>query len=80
MNFKDDTYAQMPAAAYPSLTADEEVCHQEVSHVFYCMQCDLQFQMDIAVTSRNESHELDAGVARVRLNPRIRLEREEELQ
>ncbi|HEX9132777.1 MAG TPA: hypothetical protein VF844_10835 [Ktedonobacteraceae bacterium] len=76
MNFKDDTYAQMPAAAYQSLTADEEVSHQEVSHVFYCMQCDLQFQMDMAVTGGNGSLEIDAGIVRVRLDPRIKLERE----
>jgi hypothetical protein len=80
MNSKDDTLAQTSTVAGPSLVADEQISHQEVSHVFYCMQCDLQFQMDIAVTSRNELHELDAGVARVRLNPRIRLERGEELQ
>lgn len=49
---------------------------QEVSHVFHCMQCDLQFQMDMAITSRKGSHAIDAGVVRVRLDPRIKLERE----
>ena len=58
------------------MDADEEVSHQEVSHVFYCMQCDLQFQMDMAVISRIGSHEIDAGVVRVRLGSHIRLERE----
>lgn len=76
MNSSDTTSAQTPSAAYPSLAADEEVNLQEVSHVFHCMQCDLQFQMDMAVTSRNGSHEIDAGVVRVRLDPRIKLERE----
>ncbi len=76
MNFKDDTYAQTPAAAYPSLAADEDVILKEVSHVFHCMQCDLQFQMDIAVTSSNGSHKIDAGIVRVRLDPRIKLEQE----
>ncbi len=76
MNSKDDTFASIPTEAYPSMAADEEVSHQEVSHVFYCMQCDLQFQMDMAVSSRNGSHELATGVVRVRLGPRIRLERE----
>jgi hypothetical protein len=63
-------------AIEPSMAASEDVSHQEVSHVFHCMQCDLQVQMDIAVTSRNGSHEIDAGVVRVRLDPRITLERE----
>lgn len=76
MNSRDDTFAQTPTAADPSMAADEEVSRQEVSHVFHCMQCDLQFQMDMAVTSRNGSHEIDAGVVRVRLDPRIKLERE----
>lgn len=76
MNSRDDTFAQTPAAADPSMATGEEVSHQEVSHVFHCMQCDLQFQMDMAVTSQNGSHEIDAGIVRVRLDPRIRLERE----
>jgi hypothetical protein len=76
MNFKDDTYAQTPAAAYPSLVADEDISHQEVSHVFHCMQCDLQFQMDMAMISSNGSYEIDAGIVRVRLDPRIKLEQE----
>ncbi len=80
MNSKDDTFAQTSTEAYPSIAADEEVRHQEVSHVFYCMQCDFQFQMDKAVTNRNGPQELDAGVVRVRISPHIRLEREKELQ
>ena len=77
MNSKDDTFALTPTAADPSTAANEVVNHQEVSHVFHCMHCDLQFQMDMAITSRNGSHEIDGGVVRVRLDPRIRLEREE---
>lgn len=76
MNSRDETFAQTSTAADPSMATGEEVSHQEVSHVFHCMQCDLQFQMDMAVTSQNGSHEIDAGIVRVRLDPRIRLERE----
>jgi hypothetical protein len=72
----NDTSAQMPAAVQPPVAAEESVDHQEVSYVFQCMQCDLQFQMDMAITSRKGSHEIDAGVVRVRLDPRIKLERE----
>jgi hypothetical protein len=75
----NDTSAQMPAVAQPPVAAEESVDHQEVSHVFHCMQCDLQFQMDIAVTSHRGSEEIDEGVIRVRLDPRIKLEREAEL-
>ena len=67
---------QASVAALPPGTAVEDVQHQEVSHVFHCMQCDLQFQVDMEVTSHRESHEIDEGVVRVRLDPRIRLERE----
>ena len=72
----NETSAQMPAAVQPPVAAEESVDHQEVSHVFHCMQCDLQFQMDMAITSRKGSHAIDAGVVRVRLDPRIKLERE----
>ncbi len=72
----NDTLAQMPGTVQPPLAAEEGIDHQEVSHVFHCMQCDLQFQMDMAVTSHEGSQEIDKGVIRVRLDPRIRLERE----
>ena len=72
----NETSAQMPAAVQPPVAAEERVDRQEVSHVFHCMQCDLQFQMDMAITSRKGSHAIDAGVVRVRLDPRIKLERE----
>ncbi len=68
--------AQTPIVTRPSGPAEERVEHQEVSHVFHCMQCDLQFQMDLAVTSHEGSQEIDEGVLRLRLDPCIRLERE----
>ena len=48
MNSSDTTSAQTTATAYPSLAADEDASLQEVSHVFSCMQCDLQFLVDMA--------------------------------
>lgn len=72
----NDISAQVPAAVQPPVAAEESVDRQEVSHVFHCMQCDLQFQMDMAITSRKGSQEIDEGVIRVRLDPRIKLERE----
>ncbi len=72
----NDTSAQMLVAVQPPVAAEESVDRQEVSHVFHCMQCDLQFQMDMAITSRKGSHEIDTGVVRVRLDPRVKLERE----
>ncbi len=77
MNSSNNTSTQTPIVANPSLAADKNFSLQEVSHVFHCMQCDLHFQMDIAITSRNGSHEIDTGVVRVRLDPRIKLERED---
>lgn len=70
--------AHAQVVAHPSRRSDESVNHQEVSHVFHCMQCDLQFQIDIAVTSRKGSHGVEEGVVRLRLDPSIRLQREEE--
>ena len=72
----NDTSAQMPAAVQPPVAVEESVDRQEVSYVFQCMQCDLQFQMDMAITRRKGSHEIEEGVIRVRLDPRIKLERE----
>ncbi len=51
--------------------------HQEVSHFFHCMQCGLHFQIDLVVANHEGSREIDAGVIRVRLDLRIRLERED---
>jgi hypothetical protein len=58
-----------------SRAAEEGVEHLEVSHVFHCMQCDLHFQVDLEVARSAGSQEIDTGVVRVRLDPRIRLER-----
>jgi hypothetical protein len=80
MNVKDDTYTQTPASVYPSLVDDEDVSLQEVSHVFHCMQCDFEFQMDMAITSSNGSPEKDAWIVHVRLDPHLKLERETLLQ
>ena len=76
MNSSDTTSIQAATAGDSFLSSDEEVSLQEVSHVFYCMQCDLQFQMDMAITSRNGSRERDALAVRIRLDPRINLKRE----
>ncbi len=76
MNSSVDTSTQTHTSAYPSLAANEEASQQEVSHVFHCMQCDLQFQVDMAVTRNNGSHTIDKEIVRVRLDPHIKLERE----
>jgi quercetin dioxygenase-like cupin family protein len=60
-----------------SRASEESIEHQEFTHVFHCMQCDLQFQMDLDVASHEGSQEIDAGVIRVRLDPHIKLERED---
>jgi hypothetical protein len=73
---RNDTSTQMPAVVEPSVATEESVDHQEVSHVFNCMRCDLQFQMDMAITSRKGSHVIDSGIIHVRLDPRIKLVRE----
>lgn len=74
---RNEGSAHMQFVVKPLVGADTGADYQEVSHVFHCMQCNLQFQMDIAVTSRKGTHEIDEGVVRVRLDPRIKLEREE---
>jgi hypothetical protein len=76
MNVKDDAYAQMPVSANLSQATGEEISFQEVSHVFHCMQCDLEFQVDMAMASSNGSNERDAGIVCVRLDPHSKLERE----
>ena len=58
-----------PITVLPSMAADDGVSYQETSHVFKCMQCDLQFQTDIAVVRRNGSHEIEEDMIRVRLDP-----------
>ncbi|HYL42527.1 MAG TPA: hypothetical protein VEU97_03990 [Ktedonobacteraceae bacterium] len=73
---RNNTYAHMPAAVQLPSTAEENVEHWEASRVFYCMQCDFQYQMDRAVTGRKGSDEIDEEIVRVRLDHRTRLERE----
>lgn len=64
----------------PTIIPDDHRHYQETSHVFHCMECDLQLQMDIAVHSHEASTEIDEteideGIVRIRLDPRIKLER-----
>jgi hypothetical protein len=66
----------MPIAVLPSMAADDGVSYQETSHVFKCIQCDLQFQTDIAVVRRNGSHEIEKGMIRVRLDPNMALQQD----
>lgn len=65
-----------PITVLPSPAAEDDVSHQETSHVFKCMQCDLQFQTDIAVTRRNGSHEIEEDMIRVRLDPNTALQQD----
>ncbi len=60
MNAKDDAYNQTPASANLSKAAGEEI----------------SFQVDMAMTSSNGSHEQNAGIVCVRLDPHSKLERE----
>ena len=65
-----------PITVLPSMTADDGVSYQETSHVFKCMQCDLQFQTDITVVRRNGSHEIEEDMIRVRLDPNTALQQD----
>jgi hypothetical protein len=65
-----------PITVLPSKAADDGVSYQETSHVFKCMQCDLQFQTDIAVVRRNGSHEIEEDMIRVRLDPNTALQQD----
>ncbi len=60
----------------PSMAADDGMSYQEISHVFKCMQCDLQLQTDIAVVHRNGSHEIEEDMIRVRLDPNMALQQD----
>jgi hypothetical protein len=75
-----DTYdhsnnTHLPATPY--MNAGDGASYRESSHVFKCMECDLQFQTDIATISRNASGEIDEGFVRIRLDPAITPQREE---
>jgi hypothetical protein len=65
-----------PITVLPSMAADDGVSYQETSHVFKCMQCDLQFQTDITVVRRNGSHEIEEDMIRVRLDPNTALQQD----
>lgn len=55
---------------------DDSQHYQEMSHVFMCMECQLNLQIDVALHSRDTSMEIDEGIMRIRLDPRIKLIRE----
>lgn len=54
--------------ALPDTLACESECYEEASHVFKCMQCDLQFQMDTVVMKRESESGIDE-IVRVRVDP-----------
>ena len=72
-----DEKDNVPGIAPLLEASEEDISHREVSHVFYCMQCDLQFQVDLAVIGQKGSQEIGAGIMRIRLDPRLKLERAE---
>ncbi len=76
----DNHYSQVGAravSAFAHITQEQSKQETgEVSHVFHCMQCDLQFQMDLEVSTHEGSQEIDPRVVRVRLDPHVKLERE----
>ncbi len=61
----DNHYSQAGARAVSaSAHITQEQSKQETgedSHVFHCMQCDLQFQMDLEVSTHEGSQEIDPG-------------------
>ena len=74
----DSRVGERPLAASSALTGDDHRRYQETSHVFYCMQCDLHFQTDVAVVHRNGSHESEEERIRVRLDPHTALQQDAE--
>ena len=65
-----------PVTVLPSLAAEDGMSYQETSHVFKCMQCDLQVQTDFAVVRRNGSQEIEKDMIRVRLDPNTVLQQD----
>ncbi len=65
-----------PITVLPSLTAEDRMSYQETSHVFKCMQCDLQVQTDIAVFRRNGSHGIEKDMIRVRFDTNTLLQQD----
>lgn len=53
--------------ASPSGESDDEGRMHQTSHVFQCMQCDLQFQADTVTVSREGSQEEEEQLVRLRL-------------
>lgn len=53
--------------AYSFGANDDEGRSQENSHVFSCMQCDLQFQVDAVPVSHEEAQEEEELLVRLRL-------------
>jgi iron-sulfur cluster repair protein YtfE (RIC family) len=53
--------------ASPYGESDDEGRTQKISHVFHCMQCDLQFQADTVIVSREGSQEEEEQLVRLRL-------------
>ena len=63
-----DQGGHTPIFALADKAADDDVSYQETSHVFKCMQCDLQFQTDIAVVRQDQSLAPEEGLMRIRLD------------
>jgi hypothetical protein len=55
------------AASLPALDCEGE-CYEEASHVFKCMQCDVEFQMDTAFTKHEGEDSIDE-IVRMRIDP-----------
>lgn len=56
------------AASLPDTLACEGECYEEASHVFKCMQCDVEFQMDTAFIKREGEGSIDE-IVRMRVDP-----------
>lgn len=55
-------------SAIPEILACEDECYEEASHIFKCMECDLQFQMDTAFIKRENVDGIDE-IVRMRVDP-----------
>lgn len=74
-NTSDSRVGERQLAASPALPGNDHRRSQETSHVFKCLQCDLQVQTDIAVVRRNKGEE---EMIRVRLDPPTALSQDAE--
>ena len=59
---------QAAVSSIPETLACEGECYEEASHVFKCLQCDLQFQMDTAFMKRENVDSIDE-IVRIRVEP-----------